>query len=98
MNYSGTLWDGRTPTFTTKAADKLWRHGNWDSIHAAIFDWNAGFPGHNIAPSLFLATAPAFFGANPWPWINPTGATAADRVGTLPAKARYDAGTPFAVP
>lgn len=96
MNYSGTLWDGRTPTFTTKAAALLWRHGNWDAINGAIADWDAAFPGHQVAPSWFLTSAPPFFGTNPWPWIEPTGATAGDRVATLPAKARYDAGTPFA--
>jgi hypothetical protein len=96
MNYSGTLWDGRTPTFTTKAADKLFRHGNWDSVHSSIFDWNAGFPGHHIASSYFLTSAPNFFGAHDWPWIDPTGTSAGDRVKTLPAKARFDAGTPFA--
>lgn len=98
MSYSGTLWDGRTPTFTTKAAAKLWRHGNWDAVNGAIADWDAAFPAHQVASSWFLTAAPPFFGVNPWPWIDATGATAAARVGTLPAKARYDAGTPFAVP
>ena len=33
------------------------------------------------------AQKPAFFGSNPWPWVDPnTGA-----VQTLPAKARFDA-------
>lgn len=95
MSYSGTTWDGRQATFNTKAKSTLWRHGNWDSVHGAIFDWNAGFPAHDVAASWFLTSAPAFFSGNAWPWINPTGATAAARVGTLPAKARYDAGTPF---
>ncbi|MFO0566882.1 MAG: hypothetical protein U0263_14535 [Polyangiaceae bacterium] len=96
MQYGGTIWDSRQATFTTKAMDKLWRHGNWDSVHASIFDWIPAFPAHAIASSLFLSAAPAFFGQNPWPWINPTGATAGARVATLPAKARFDAGTPFA--
>jgi hypothetical protein len=96
MSYSGTLWDGRQPTFTTKARDKLWRHGNWDGVHGSIFDWNASAPSHSIAPSYFLTAAPSFFSGYTWPWVDPTGATAAERVATLPAKARYDAGTPFA--
>jgi len=96
MSYGGTIWDSRQPTFTTRARDKLWRHGNWDSVHAAIFDWDAAYPGRAIAASLFLPAAPAFFGTGAWPWIDPTGATAADRVKSLPAKARHDAGTPFA--
>src|SRR5262249_28508128 len=37
---------------------------------------------------------PAFFGSNTWPWVDPTTGT----IATLPAKARYDAGTPNQVP
>jgi hypothetical protein len=96
MSYGGTLWDGRTPTFTTKAKDKLWRHGNWDAVHGSIFDWNAAFPARQVASSYFLTSAPPFFGGSTWPWIEATGATDAARVGTLPAKARFDAGMPFA--
>ena len=44
--------------------------------------------------SLYLSSRPAFFGSHPWPWVDPfTGITY-----TLPAKARYDAGTPNVVP
>jgi hypothetical protein len=40
-----------------------------------------------IPNSLYLSQKPAFFGPNPWPWVDPsTGA-----VYTLPAKARFDA-------
>jgi hypothetical protein len=46
--------------------------------------------------SLYLASKPSFFGTATWPWIDPTGATADERVKILPAKARFDAGTPFA--
>jgi hypothetical protein len=46
-----------------------------------------------IPNSLYLSSKPAFFGSNPWPWVDPsTGATY-----VLPAKARFDAGTPNAV-
>lgn len=45
-----------------------------------------------IPNSFYLSSTPPFFGVNPWPWVNPTtGATT-----TLPAKARFDAGTPNA--
>ena len=38
----------------------------------------------------------AFFGSNPWPWAD--GSNAANPLpGQLPARARYDAGTPNAV-
>lgn len=42
--------------------------------------------------SLYLGAKPAFFGTYAWPWVNPAGASDAERVKTLPAKARYDAG------
>jgi len=48
-----------------------------------------------LPPSLYLASRPAFFGSNVWPWVDPLGAT---KTYTLPAKARYDAGTPNVVP
>jgi hypothetical protein len=45
-----------------------------------------------------LTQEPAFFNAGKgytWPWVNPTGSP---QLYTLPAKARYDAGTPFTQP
>lgn len=43
-----------------------------------------------IPNSMYLSCKLAFFGDNPWPLVDPvTGA-----VYTLPAKARFDAGTP----
>jgi hypothetical protein len=43
--------------------------------------------------SMYMAGKPAFFGTFAWPWVDPMGAT---KTFALPAKARYDAGTPFA--
>ena len=40
--------------------------------------------------SLYLSSKPAFFGSNPWPWVDATGTT---KLATLPA--RVD---PFGVP
>jgi hypothetical protein len=63
----------------------LIRDGNWDWLTSSQ-RW------HNTAAralpnSMYLAAKPAFFGVNPWPWVDPTtGATA-----TLPAKARAGA-------
>ena len=58
--------------------DWLTRSQKWDDMPIAIPD------------SLYRSSKPAFFGSNPWPWVNPkTGA-----VTILPAKARFDAGTP----
>ena len=48
---------------------------------------------HALPDSLFLSEAPAFFNGYAWPWVDSTGPT---KLYTLPAKARYDAGQPFA--
>ena len=65
------------------------RDGNFDWLTASQI-WHETPGGFTIPNSLYLASKPAFFGSNPWPWVDPSsGATY-----TLPAKARYDAGTP----
>jgi hypothetical protein len=71
----------------------IYRHGNWDSVTGGVV-WDAGNAVRTLPPSLYLTAKPAFFGANPWPWVDPTASTAAGRVGVLPARQRYDAGTP----
>lgn len=58
---------------------------------------NPSNPVTNLPNSLYLERKPWFFGTFDWPPVNPAGATHAERVGILPAKARYDAGTPFAL-
>jgi hypothetical protein len=75
------------------------RNGNWDWYtqsqrwHGIGGPVGAGTP-VTLPPSLYLANKPAFMGANPWPWVDPTnGATY-----VLPARARFDAGTPNSVP
>jgi hypothetical protein len=50
-------------------------------------DWNGAWP-----PAL---VAPCRGGGSPSGHGNPLGAAAADRLKTLPAKARFDAGTLF---
>jgi len=78
-----------------EARAQLLRHGNYDEYTNSIADWIDG-ESQNLSQSLYLSEKPAFFGSNIWPWIDPTGATAGDREKVLPAKARFDAGTPFA--
>lgn len=76
------------PTVATTAI----RDGNWDwflSQQTWLNNSSAQLPN-----SLYLSCKPAFMGSNTWPWVDPTtGATY-----TLPAKARYDLGTPNKVP
>jgi hypothetical protein len=46
-----------------------------------------------LPDSWYCPSKPSFFGATQWPWVTPEGAT---KTYTLPAKVRFDAGTPFA--
>jgi len=65
------------------------RDGNYDFLTNSQ-RWHNTPGGFAIPNSLYLTSKPAFFGNNPWPWVDPaTGA-----IYTLPAKARYDAGAP----
>jgi hypothetical protein len=67
-----------------------YRDGNYDYLTKSI-RWDAGDTSKSLPASLYLSAKPAFFGNNPWPWVTPEGA---QQLYTLPAKARYDAGTP----
>jgi hypothetical protein len=73
------------------AKSHIWRDGNWDSVNGRTV-WVSG--AKTLPPSLYLASKPVFFGTRTWPWVDPNSGT----VGTLPAKARYDSGTPNIVP
>ena len=73
------------------AAAHIYRDGNWDSVNGRTI-WANG--ARTLPPSLYRTSKPAFFGSNPWPWVDPLTGT----VSTLPAKARYDAGRPNVVP
>ena len=46
-----------------------------------------------IPNSLYMTSKPAWFGTNPWPWVDPSTGTTY----VLPAKALFDAGTPNTV-
>jgi hypothetical protein len=74
------------------------RHGNYDYVNNAVV-WDPGISDHTLPNSLYLSAKPAFFNAGrgyTWPWVDPTSTT--QQIYTLPAKARYDAGTPFVQP
>jgi hypothetical protein len=74
------------------SAAHIYRDGNWDNVTNGVV-WNGGVA-KTIPASFYLQSKPGFFGTNVWPWVDPTGSP---QVRTLPAKARYDAGTPFAL-
>jgi hypothetical protein len=71
--------------------------GNYDYLTSSV-TWAASDTSHTLPNSLYLTEEPAFFKAGSgytWPWVNPTGSP---QLYTLPARARYDAGTPFTQP
>jgi hypothetical protein len=69
---------------------RTYRHGNYDYVSDSV-TWDPTVPEHTLPDSLYLSSKPAFFGANVWPWVEPTGATDTDRLGVLPARVRFDA-------
>ena len=76
-----------------KTISTLIRGGNYDYVTNSVH-WE-NIPSQTLPLSLYLSGKPAFFGSYTWPWVDPTGST---KLYILPAKARYDAGTPFALP
>ncbi len=73
------------------------RDANFDYLTNSVA-WAASDTAHALPNSLYLTGKPAFFDAGrgyTWPWVNPTGSP---QLFVLPAKARYDAGTPFTQP
>lgn len=86
-------WNDASPYTPDPTVEKtVIRDGNWDWFLSKQ-TW-LDSPAATLPNSLYLSCKPQFMGPNTWPWVDPTtGATH-----TLPAKARYDAGTPNAVP
>jgi hypothetical protein len=78
-------WDDVSPQpYDSVTVATAIRDGNWDWVQSKQ-SW------HNSNPvilqnSLYLKSKPAFFGANAWPWVDPSNG----QVGVLPAKARFD--------
>lgn len=85
-------WNDHSPyTPDPTVAKTVIRDGNWDWFLSQQTWLNS--PAASLPNSLYLSCKPAFMGSYKWPWVDPsTGATY-----TLPAKARYDAGTPNTV-
>jgi hypothetical protein len=69
------------------------RDGNYDFLTNSQH-WHNTPGGFAIPNSMYLTSKPAFFSTNQWPWIDPS----TGKIYTLPAKARYDAGTPNEIP
>jgi hypothetical protein len=94
------------PNLTGAVGSFFFRHGNYDYLNGSIVDWQSGYT-QTLPNSLYLSSPPAFFGAGAsctytWPWVSSTGTTQLQTNSCsgsgLPAKARWDAGTPFVQP
>ena len=107
-------WGGvstQDANLTGAAGSYFFRHGNYDYYNNAIVDWVSGYS-LTLPNSFYLTSQPAFFNTvatctYTWPWVNPSGGTVVHTASGggsctsysgLPAKARYDAGTPFTQP
>ncbi len=88
LGYEATHWEQRGDP---QVLNSVIRDGNYDFLTNSV-QWHStpGFSG-TLPVSLYLSGKPAFFGASAWPWVDALGAT---KLYTLPAKARFDAGTP----
>jgi hypothetical protein len=91
-------WDAVKPYPTdARVSETTLRHGNFDYLTNSV-KLDPAIADKVLPNSLYLAGKPVFFEAGSgyvWPWVDPTGET---KLHTLPAKARYDAGTPFGQP
>jgi len=83
LGYTPKDWSARPDE---RVLATTFRHANFDFATREVH-WADGYA-QTLPPSLYLTSKPAFFGAHPWPWVDPTGAT---RLFTLPARARLDA-------
>ena len=89
-------WENHADLFDPDptVAASLLRDGNYDYLTDSVHWHGIGSAGSTpvtLPASLYLLTKPAFFGSATWPWVDPAGTT---KVHTLPAKARWDNGTP----
>jgi hypothetical protein len=93
---------GYDPAHWSQAADPMVlstvvRHGNFDYVNGSAV-WDPRIADRALPDSLYLAGKPAFFDRGRgylWPWVDPN---ATPPVRALPARARYEAGTPFVQP
>jgi hypothetical protein len=97
-NYKPAIWMlGWEKVTDAQVSATALRHGNFDYVTNTV-KWDQTINNHTLPKSLYLTQKPAFFDAGSgytWPWVDPVGAT---KLYVLPAKARYDAGTPFMQP
>ena len=82
LGYDPGHWD---QIADPKVRATVLRDGNFDYVTNSVHWDRTARP---LPASLYLKTKPAFFGDEPWPWVDPTGAR---KLGTLPARRRTGA-------
>jgi hypothetical protein len=83
LGYTPKDWNARPDE---RVVATTHRHANFDyATHTVQFA--AGYE-RSLPDSLYLTGKPAFFGASPWPWVDPTGAV---KLRVLPARTRFEA-------
>jgi hypothetical protein len=85
LGYNPEKWSARADP---RVLATVIRDGNFDYVTNQVH-WRKGRK--HIPDSLYLTSKPAFFGDNPWPWVDPVGAV---KLHVLPARARFDAMNP----
>jgi len=97
---------GQDPNMNGISGSYVFLHGNYDYVTNSVH-WDPTNPDQNLPNSLYLSSEPSSFTAGasctyPWPWVTPTGSAQVQSNSCggsgLPAKARYEAGTPFKQP
>lgn len=82
----GYLSPGATGAITdTNVGPSTYWHGNWDPINNSVI-WDPSNSDHSIPNSLYLNSAPSWWGALPWP---ATGPDLTPMVGMIPAQLRW---------
>jgi len=82
LGYNNDDW---TAQADPRVVSTVIREGNFDYATNQVHWSCAAQP---LPSSLYLSGKPAFFGSNPWPWVDAAGST---KVAVLPARARFDA-------
>jgi hypothetical protein len=98
LGYDGSRW---FRTQDKKVQATTLRDANYDYFTRSVRWHGIGGTGAGTTPSptpvlpnsLYLKSKPAFFGSNPWPWVDGSGAVN-PLPGTLPARVRFDEGKP----
>jgi hypothetical protein len=94
------------PNLTATSGAFIFKHGDYDYVNGGIVDWTSGYS-QTLPNSFYLSGEPGFFSGGAsctysWPWVTPTGSSQIQTNSCggsgLPAKARFDAGTPFTQP